>query len=144
VKGLRREEVAVLAGISAEYYTRLERGDMRGVSEEVLDGIARALQLDEGPHAPLRPGPDHQRRTRSGSPPSHPGARPAVIQRILDSVVGVPSFIENARRDVLARNPLGEAFYAPQFADPVRPINGARRPARQLGGQPICDDAMTR
>jgi transcriptional regulator with XRE-family HTH domain len=47
VKGLRREEVALLAGISAEYYIRLERGNVRGASEDVLDGIARALQLDE-------------------------------------------------------------------------------------------------
>jgi transcriptional regulator with XRE-family HTH domain len=129
VKGLRREEVALLAGISAEYYTRLERGNMRGVSEEVLDGITRALQLDEGDRmhlfdlaravnaTPNRAG----RRTRA----TQEHVRP-VIQRILNSFVGVPSFIENARLDVLAWNPLGEAFYAPQFADPVRPINGAR------------------
>jgi transcriptional regulator with XRE-family HTH domain len=53
VPGLRREEVALLAGISIEYYTRLERGNARGVSEEVLDGIARALQLDEVERAHL-------------------------------------------------------------------------------------------
>src|SRR4051794_9870246 len=47
VTGLRREEVALLAGISAEYYIRIERGNVRGVSEDVLDGISRALQLDE-------------------------------------------------------------------------------------------------
>src|SRR5213594_3661189 len=53
VSGLRREEVALLAGISVEYYTRLERGNARGVSESVLEGIARALQLDEAERAHL-------------------------------------------------------------------------------------------
>ncbi len=128
VKGLRREEVALLAGISAEYYVRLERGNVRGVSEDVLDGIARALQLDEGDRmhlfdlaraANIAPSQRAARRT----PQEH--VRP-VIQRILDSLVGVPAFVESARLDVLASNRLGEAFYAPQLADPVRPINGAR------------------
>ncbi len=64
VKGLRREEVAMLAGISAEYYVRLERGNMRGVSEDVLEGIARALGARRGgPDASLRPGPSRQRHT---------------------------------------------------------------------------------
>src|SRR5207237_7006809 len=53
VAGLRREEVAMLAGISVEYYTRLERGNLRGASEDVLDGIATALQLDEAERAHL-------------------------------------------------------------------------------------------
>jgi transcriptional regulator with XRE-family HTH domain len=106
VKGLRREEVALLAGISAEYYVRLERGNVRGVSEDVLDGIARALQLDEGDRMHLfdlarnvntAPG----RRTRRNPPQEH--IRP-VIQRILDSLVGVPAFVQNARLDVLAAN----------------------------------------
>jgi transcriptional regulator with XRE-family HTH domain len=128
VKGLRREEVALLAGISAEYYVRLERGNVRGVSEDVLEGIARALQLDEGDRMHLfdlaravntAPG----RRTGRRAAQEH--VRP-VIQRILDSFVGVPAFVQNARLDVLATNRLGEAFYAPQFADPARPVNGAR------------------
>ena len=128
VKGLRREEVALLAGISAEYYVRLERGNVRGVSEDVLDGIARALQLDEGDRMHLfdlarnvntAPG----RRTRRNPPQEH--IRP-VIQRILDSLVGVPAFVQNARLDVLAANQLGEAFHTHQFGDPARPINSAR------------------
>jgi transcriptional regulator with XRE-family HTH domain len=128
VKGLRREEVAMLAGISAEYYVRLERGNVRGVSEDVLDGIARALQLDEGDRMHLfdlarAANTAPSRRAARRTPQEH--VRP-VIQRILDSLVGVPAFVESARLDVLASNRLGEAFHAPQFADPVRPINGAR------------------
>ncbi len=128
VKGLRREEVAMLAGISAEYYVRLERGNMRGASEDVLDGIARALQLDEADRMHLfdlaraaNPTPNRRRARR----PTQERVRP-VVQRILDSLVGVPAFVQNERLDVLAANQLGEAFYAPQFDDPVRPVNGAR------------------
>ena len=128
VKGLRREEVALLAGISAEYYVRLERGNVRGASEEVLDGIARALQLDEADRTHLfdlvrAVNTSPARRTNRRQPQEH--VRP-VIQRILDSLVGVPAFVENERLDVLAANSLGEAFYAHQYADPARPINGAR------------------
>jgi len=127
VKGLRREEVALLAGISAEYYVRLERGNMRGVSEDVLDGIARALQLDEAERMHLF----HLARAvnatpnRRGRRPTQERVRP-VVQRILDSLVGVPAFVRNERLDVLGANRLGEAFYAPLFDEPVRPVNSAR------------------
>ncbi len=128
VKGLRREEVAMLAGISAEYYVRLERGNVRGVSEDVLDGVTRALQLDEADRMHLfdlaraANASPARRASRSGS---QERVRP-VVQRILDSLVGVPGFVQSARLDVLAANRLGEAFYAPQFEDLVRPVNGAR------------------
>lgn len=128
VKGLRREEVALLAGISVEYYTRLERGNVGGASEDVLDGIARALQLDEADREHLfdlarTANASPAARSRRRPPQSH--VRPAV-QRVLDSLVGVAGFVENERLDILAANALGEAFYAHQYADPVRPINGAR------------------
>ena len=126
VKGLRREEVAMLAGISAEYYVRLERGNVRGASEDVLEGIVRALQLDEAErthlfHLARAAGTSGSSRRR----PAQERVRPAV-QRILDSLVGAPAFVRNDRLDVLAANPLGEAFYSPLYDDPVRPVNSAR------------------
>lgn len=128
VKGLRREEVAMLAGISAEYYVRLERGNVRGVSEDVLDGVTRALQLDEADRLHLfdlaraANASPARRASRGGS---HERVRP-VVQRIIDSLVGVPAFVQSARLDVLAANRLGEAFYAPHYEDLARPVNGAR------------------
>jgi transcriptional regulator with XRE-family HTH domain len=127
VKGLRREEVAMLAGISAEYYVGLERGNVRGVSEDVLDGIARALQLDEGDRMHL-----FDLARAANASPGRPASRGSqervrpVVQRILDSLVGGPAFVQSARLDVLAANRLGEAFYAPHYEDLVRPVNGAR------------------
>ena len=126
VAGLRREEVAMLAGISAEYYVRLERGNVRGVSEDVLEGIARALRLDEAERAHLF---DLARAANTTGPPRRRPAQERVrpsVQRILDSIVGAPAFVRNARLDVLAANRLGEAFYSELYADPVRPANSAR------------------
>jgi transcriptional regulator with XRE-family HTH domain len=128
VKGLRREEVALLAGISAEYYVRLERGNLGGVSEDVLDRIARALQLDEAERMhlfDLARAANSAPHRRSARRPTQERVRP-VVQRILDSLVGVPAVVRNERLDVLAANQLGEAFYAPLFDDPVRPVNSAR------------------
>jgi transcriptional regulator with XRE-family HTH domain len=126
VKGLRREEVAMLAGISAEYYVRLERGNVRGASEDVLEGITRALQLDEAERAHLF---DLARASSASSSnrrrPAQDRVRP-VVQRILDSIVGAPAFVRNDRLEVLAANQLGEAFYSPLYDDPVRPMNSAR------------------
>ncbi len=128
VKGLRREEVAMLAGISAEYYVRLERGNVRGVSEDVLDGIARALQLDEAERThlfDLARAANTTMSRRGSRQPAQERVRP-VVQRILDSAVGAPAFVRNDRLDVLAANKLGEAFYSPLYDDPVRPVNSAR------------------
>jgi transcriptional regulator with XRE-family HTH domain len=124
--GLRREEVALLAGISIEYYTRLERGNARGVSEEVLDGIARALQLDEVERAHLI----DLVRTANAARPARRRATPQrvrpSVQRLLDSMTGTAAFLRDGRLDILAANQLGYALYAPAFLDPVRPVNLAR------------------
>jgi transcriptional regulator with XRE-family HTH domain len=126
VSGLRREEVALLAGISSEYYTRLERGNATGVSESVIDGIAHALQLDEAERAHLL---DLLRTAGTTRPPRRRPARQRVrptVQRVLDSMVGTPAFVLNGRLDILAANDLGFALYSPIYADPVRPPNNAR------------------
>ena len=111
VAGLRREEVALLAGISAEYYTRLERGNARGVSESVLEGITRALQLDDAERAHLI---DLVRAANASKPtrrqPAQQRVRPSV-QRILDSMTGVPAFVQNGRLDVLYANELGRVLF---------------------------------
>ena len=126
VPGLRREEVAMLAGVSSDYYVRLERGNLRGVSESVLDALARALQLDEAERAHLfdlaraaNAAPDARRRR------SPQRVRPGV-QRVLDAITAAPAWVRNGRADFLAANSLGRALYAPIFDDPVQPANTAR------------------
>jgi len=126
VPGLRRSEVADLAGVSVEYYAQLERGNLAGVSDSVLDALARALQLDEAEREHLRDlaraaGPAR----RSGRRPPAQQVRPSVA-RMLRGMTEVPAIVQNGRLDVLATNPLAQALYAPVFADPARPANLAR------------------
>jgi transcriptional regulator with XRE-family HTH domain len=126
VPGLRRSEVADLAGVSVEYYAQLERGSLGGASDSVLDALARALQLNEAERAHLSDlaraaGP----ATRRSSRPSPPQVRPSV-SRILDGMTAVPAFVNNRRLDVLAANALARALYAPMFADRADPVNHAR------------------
>jgi transcriptional regulator with XRE-family HTH domain len=129
VAGLRRGEVAALAGVSVEYYIRLERGNLTGVSDSVLDAVARALQLDETESAHLR----HLARA-AGSQPARPRGRrtggPEVrpaIRRLLDAMTGAPAILRDFRFDILAVNPLGRALYAPMFAgSPALPVNTMR------------------
>lgn len=125
VPGLRREEAALLAGISVEYYTRLERGNARGVSESVLEGIARALQLDEAERAHLIDLVRIANTTRQVRRPTRQRVRPSV-QRILDSMTGTPALVQNGRLDILHANQLGSALFSEIFRDPVRPANAAR------------------
>ena len=125
VPGLRREEVALLAGVSVEYYTRLERGGLAGVSDSVLNALVRALQLDEAEREHLfdlaraaGPAPKSARKTRGQVSPS--------LQRLLDGMTGTPAFIRNGRLDILAINALGQMLYSEAFVSPERPVNLAR------------------
>jgi hypothetical protein len=126
VKGLRREEVALLAGISVDYYVRMERGSLTGASDGVLDAVASALHLDEAER-------DHlfQLARQSRAPGGPRRRRPAVtvrpaLQQVLDAITDAPAWICNGRYDVLAVNPLARALYSPLLADPRRPANTAR------------------
>ncbi|GAA1974414.1 helix-turn-helix transcriptional regulator [Microbacterium pumilum] len=111
VPGLRREEVAHLAGVSTDYYAKLERGRTRGASREVLDAIAHALQLDDTEREHLLNLVDvtaapHRRKPR----PKTPMAVTAGTQAVLDAIT-VPAIVQNARLDVVAANALGSALY---------------------------------
>ncbi|WP_037728461.1 helix-turn-helix transcriptional regulator [Streptomyces scopuliridis] len=126
VPGLRRSEVAELAGVSVEYYAKLERGDLSGVSESVLHALGRALRLDDAERshlADLARAAGAPRRARRQ--PSAQKVRPGVA-RVLDGMGELPAFVHNGRLDVLAANPLTEALFAPVFAEPARPVNHAR------------------
>jgi hypothetical protein len=116
VPGLRREEVAQLAGVSTDYYTRLERGSLRGVSDAVLEAVASALQLDDAEQAHLT---DLARTANKPSlrvprRPPQQRVRPGVL-RLLDGMTGVVALVQNGRSDVLAANLLGRALYAEVF-----------------------------
>ena len=116
VPGLRREEVATLAGVSVDYYNRMERGNLAGVSDGVLSAVAGALRLDEAERAHLF---DLARaaRDRAGGRRRRPAprtVRPAVAWMI-DAMTGAAAFVVNSRQDILAANRLGRAFYAPLF-----------------------------
>jgi transcriptional regulator with XRE-family HTH domain len=127
VPGLRREEVAVLAGVSTEWYTRLEKGHINGVSEDVLDAVARALQLDDGERTYLFDLAAAAKPAGRGAPRRRRGTRlPESVQWMLDSMTSSAALVRNGRMDILAMNSLGLALYSPMFADPRRPVNIAR------------------
>jgi len=125
VPGLRREEVAVLAGVSTDWYTRLEKGHITGVSEDVLEAVARALQLDEAERTYLF---DLARAARpSRTPPRRGRAQlPERVQWMLDSMTGSAAFVANGRLDIVAANSLGRALHAPLFEAPGGRANFAR------------------
>ena len=126
VPGLRREEVAVLAGVSVDYYTRLERGNLGGASDSVLEALVLALQLDEAERAHLY---DLARSAQPSARGRHRSSKQKVrpsVQWMLDSMTGSPAFAENGRLDALATNRLGRAFYSHLFDGSGRPVNFAR------------------
>jgi transcriptional regulator with XRE-family HTH domain len=125
VPGLRRGEVADLASVSVEYYSRLERGDLRGVSDDVLDALARALRLDEAERSHLidlarAAGPAARARGKASAREVRPSVR-----RLLDLMTDVPVLVNGANADVVASNGLGRALFAPLFASPT---TGTGRP----------------
>lgn len=136
VPGLRREEVADLAGISLEYYIRFERGNLKGASPEILQSLAKALQLSpiEREHLHnLAYRADHPRNLPSAETPTAP------LQDIVDAVTDKPAWIRNEQMDILATNRLCAELYAPIFKDlPDRPNTAAllyrRNSLRVLGG----------
>ncbi|MET7784927.1 helix-turn-helix transcriptional regulator [Streptomyces sp. NPDC005388] len=115
VPGLRREEVAVLAGVSTEWYTRLEKGHISGVSEDVLDAVARTLQLSEDERTYLfdlaraaRPSAAPRRRRKTT-------ALPPQVQWLLDSMTLSAAYVTNGRLDIVATNALTRALFSPLF-----------------------------
>ncbi len=127
VEGLRRDEVARLAGVSVDYYTRLERGNLRGVSDVVLESVARALLLDAAEREHLldlarTANPVGARPQRGhGDTPVRPE-----LQYLLDAITTAPAFIQNNRMDLVAANALGYAMYAPMVAGSAGPANFSR------------------
>ncbi|WP_298459817.1 helix-turn-helix transcriptional regulator [uncultured Cellulomonas sp.] len=130
VPGLRRSEVAALAGVSVEYYAKLERGAIGGASASVLDSVARALQLDDTERAHLL----DLARTADGIPPSgrlrrratrSPSPRPS-LQWALSAITDGVAFVRDQHQDVLATNALGRAFYSPVIGNGGRTPNLAR------------------
>ncbi|WP_347978362.1 helix-turn-helix transcriptional regulator [Microbacterium sp. ProA8] len=129
VPGLRREEVALVAGMSAEYYKRLERGNAAGVSGAVIEGVSRALQLDEAERAHLY---DLIRAANAGA---HPQRRAGAtrktqltpgMRQTIDAMSTVPVFIQNGRLDAVATNRLGAALFSEMFDGARPPVNAAR------------------
>jgi transcriptional regulator with XRE-family HTH domain len=128
VPGLRRTEVALLAGVSVEYYSRLERGDLSGASDAVLHAIAGALRLDEAEREHLF---DLARATTTGPKrrPRRPGRNPLVrpgLQLTLDAITGGPALVRNGRMDIIAANLLARALHTDLHASSEHPPNLAR------------------
>ncbi|GAB3754216.1 helix-turn-helix transcriptional regulator [Zhihengliuella somnathii] len=122
VSGLRRNEVAMIAGVSVEYYAKIERGNLASVSDGVLEAIAKALQLDDAEHEYLielartaqgAAEPVRRRKPKKWTP------RESLL-RTLESITIGPAFVRNGRMDILATNALGAAFYEEVLDGPGR------------------------
>lgn len=121
VPGLRREEVAMLAGVSVDYYTRIEKGDLSGVSDGILDAVARALQLSDDEIAYLY---DLARAThrpsRARGQSNRAPALPRQVQMLINSMSDTPVIVHDVRLDVLGANPLGRALFDLVYTSPTR------------------------
>jgi transcriptional regulator with XRE-family HTH domain len=125
VAGLRREEVAMLTGVSVDYYVRLERGSLGGASESVLDALSRTLKLDEAEREYLFDLARSSGTVRTPRQRRFATVRPAV-QQVLDAMADAPAWVRNGRHDIIAANRMGRALYSPVFDDPRRPVNTTR------------------
>ncbi len=126
VPGLRRIEVAMLAGVSVEYYSRLERGDAAGASESILEAIAGALHLDDAERRHLLDLVRTSGATRAtGRRTPVPRIRPT-IQYVLDAITGTPAIVHDGRLNHVGGNALGKALFAPFFAMGDEHPNSAR------------------
>jgi transcriptional regulator with XRE-family HTH domain len=128
VPGLRREEAAMLAGVSVDYYTRLERGNLSGVSDSVLDALVRALHLDEAERDhlyDLARQANTSPRARATRRRTTPDVRPGV-QQLLDAMTSAPAYVRNGRLDILGANHLALAVFAPVVQKPTGRPNLAR------------------
>ncbi|MCX4831404.1 helix-turn-helix transcriptional regulator [Streptomyces sp. NBC_00006] len=127
VPGLRRGEVAMLAGMSVEYYTRMERGNLAGASDSVLDALAQALRLDDTErdhlYALARAAGSSPARGRRRSKKAT--VRPSVL-RIVEGLHDQPAYVRNNRMDILAANPLARALHCELFATAAEPVNTCR------------------
>jgi transcriptional regulator with XRE-family HTH domain len=132
VPGLRREEVAVLAGVSTEWYTRLEKGHISEVSEDVIEAVARALQLSEDERTYLFD------LARAARPTRRPATRrkdvdvPPRIQWLLDSMTLSSAFIRNGRQDIIAGNALARALHSPLYSSDTVDRQGRPNLARYI------------
>jgi transcriptional regulator with XRE-family HTH domain len=128
VQGLRREEVAMLAGVSVDYYARLERGNIAGASPSVLEAVARALQLDDAEREHLldlaRNSDTTPRRERRPKP-SAATPRPAILT-ILAGMTGIPAYVRTPRMEIVAANELCQTLYGGALDDERLPLNLAR------------------
>ncbi|MFJ3333864.1 helix-turn-helix domain-containing protein [Streptomyces sp. NPDC086766] len=125
VPGLRREELAQLAGVSVAYYTRLEQGNGRNVSAEVLDSIARALRLSDAEHAHLthlaKPKPKHKKKAATRT--QHVRGS---LRQLLDTMDGVPAYVVGRRAEILAWNRMAAAVFGDWSELPAQERNWAR------------------
>lgn len=124
VPGLRREELAQLAGVSVAYYTRLEQGNGRNVSAEVLDSIARALRLTDAEHNHLThlAKPKQHKKRQAARPQQVRGS----LRQLLDTIDGVPAYITGRRSDVLVWNRMAAAVFGDWSELPPQERNWAR------------------
>lgn len=126
VPGLRREEVAQLAGCSTAYYTRMERGDLGGVSESVLFALVRALEMDEAETTHL-----FDLARAAARPRRAPRARPEPrlsprVAQLLDAMSDVPAIAMSRLGDPVASNALGRAVFPHLFPDGAKPLNSCK------------------